>query len=146
MIDPALTPTRLVRPEERGRLTIRPAASLPRFYTLRVLARFVAWAVAIGWLRLLGRLTPEENARRLKQLLEHLGGLWIMAGQLLSMRVDLFSPELCRELSSMQMRGTGFPFDQARLVIEQELGLFPFARSPPARRPRSTTATAASAG
>lgn len=122
MIDPALTPTRLVRPEERGRLTIRPAAALPPFYTARVLGRFAAWAVAIVWLRLTGRLTPEQNARRLKQLLEHLGGLWIMAGQLLSMRVDLFSPELCRELSSMQMRGTGFPFDQARVVVDQELG------------------------
>jgi ubiquinone biosynthesis protein len=122
MIDPALTPSRLVRPEERGRLTIRPVAPLPRFHAARVVVRFLVWAIGIGWRRLLGRLTPEENARRLTRLLEHLGGLWIMAGQLLSMRVDLFSPELCRELSSMQMRGAGFPFDQARAVLEQELG------------------------
>lgn len=122
MIDPALTPTRLVRPDERGRLTIQPIAALPRFYTLRVLWRFGTWLAVILWLRLLGRLTPAENARRLTRLLEHLGGLWIIAGQLLSMRVDLFSPALCRELSSMQMRGTGFPFAAAREVVEQELG------------------------
>ena len=88
MIDPALTPTRLVRPEERGRLTIQPIAPLPRFYTLRVLWHFGTWLAGIAWLRLFGRLTPAENARRLTRLLEHLGGLWIIAGQLLSMRVD----------------------------------------------------------
>lgn len=122
MIDPALTPTRLVRPDERRPVTIRAVPPLPRWYTARVLWRFLAWGLGVGWLRLRHRLTPEENARRLTQLLERLGGLWIMAGQLLSMRVDLFSPELCRELSSLQMRGPGFPFEQARAVIEAELG------------------------
>lgn len=122
MIDPALTPTRLVRPDERGRLAIQPLAPPQRFHTARVLWLFSAWAIANGWLRLTGRMTPEENAQRLKRLLERLGGLWIMAGQLLSMRVDLFSPALCSELSSMQMRGTGFPFEDARAVIEEELG------------------------
>lgn len=122
MIDPALTPTRLVRPDERRPLTIRAVGPLPPFYTARVLGRFLGWAIEVNWLRLRGRLTPEENARRLTLLLERLGGLWIVAGQLLSMRVDIFSPELCRELSSLQMRGSGFPFDRARAVVEQELG------------------------
>jgi ubiquinone biosynthesis protein len=122
MIDPALTPTRLVRPEERGRLGVYRATPVPRFYAALVLWRFAAWAASIAWLRLTGRLTQETNARYLTNLLERLGGSWIMAGQLLSMRVDLFSPELCRELSSMQMRGAGVPLDQARAVVEQELG------------------------
>jgi ubiquinone biosynthesis protein len=122
MIDPALTPTRLVRSDERQSLPIRPVAVPPRFYSARVIVRFFAWLLAIGWLRLTRRLTPEENARRLTGLLERLGGIWNMAGQLLSMRVDIFSPELCRELSSMQMRGARFPFADARRVVEQELG------------------------
>src|SRR5688572_28357176 len=122
MIDPALTPTRLVRPEERGQPPIRPVEALPRFHTVRLLWLFASWAAVVAAGRLTGRLTPEQNARHLVQLLERLGGLWNMAGQLMSVRVDLFSATLCRQLSSLQTHGTGFPFEDARRVIEQELG------------------------
>ena len=122
MIDSALTPTRLVRPEQRGAVPIRPVVPLPRFYTVRMAWRFAAWALVVGARRLTGRLTPEQNARHLVQLLDRWGGLWIMVGQLLSMRVDFFSATLCRQLSSLQMHRTGFPFEDARRVIEEELG------------------------
>ncbi len=122
MIDPALTPSRLVRPDERPRIEVVPAQPRSRFHAFRVFASFLVWLASMSWLRVTGRLTPEESGRRLTRLLERLGGLWIMGGQLLSMRVDLFSPALCRELSSMQMRGTAFPFEQVRDVVEAELG------------------------
>jgi ubiquinone biosynthesis protein len=54
--------------------------------------------------------------------LEELGGLWIKAGQLLSLRVDLFSEPVCQELSKLQYRAIGFPPELARTIIETELG------------------------
>jgi ubiquinone biosynthesis protein len=122
MVDPALTPTRFARPEMRARIPLRRVEPRPRFYTVRMLWRFAVWVSMVGWRRLVGRLTPEQNARNLVQLLDRLGGLWIMVGQMLSMRVDLFSAALCRELSAMQTRGSAVPFDAARAVIEEDLG------------------------
>lgn len=89
---------------------------------MRMLRRLTAWALVVGWRRLTRRLTPEQNARHLVQVLDRWGGLWIMVGQLLSMRVDFFSATLCRQLSSLQMHRVGFPFEDARRVIERELG------------------------
>ena len=121
MIDLRLSPTRLIRPEERTPIPIVAPVPPSRWHGVRVLARVLAWFAGGLWLRLGRRLTPEARARRFKQLLEQLGGLWIMAGQLLSLRVDLFSAVLCRELSSLQMQGTGLPFELARQVLEAEL-------------------------
>ena len=122
MIDSALTPTRLVRPDQRRIMPILEIEPVPHWYMARVLWRLAAWAVVVGWRRLTGRLTPEQNARHLVQLLDRWGGLWIMVGQLLSMRVDFFSATLCRRLSSLQTRPIGFPFEDARRVVERELG------------------------
>lgn len=122
MIDPALTPTRLVRPEQRAPVPMRTVDPRPRFYAMRMLWALAVWVFAVGARRLTGHLSPQENARHLVQLLDRWGGLWIMVGQLLSMRVDFFSATLCRQLSSLQMHRTGFPFGDARRVIEEELG------------------------
>jgi ubiquinone biosynthesis protein len=89
------------------------------WFSARVLS---AWVLRVGWLRVTGRLTHLENARQLTQLLERLGGLWIKFGQLLSLRVDLFSAELCRELTAMQTRGAPFSFEEARRIVEEDLG------------------------
>jgi ubiquinone biosynthesis protein len=122
MLDPSLTPSRLIHAEERAPVPIAAPTPPSRWQGPRVIGRVLAWSMTNVWLRLRGRLTPEDNARRLKVLLDRLGGLWIMAGQLLSLRVDLFSPVLCRELSSLQMQGTAVPFESARQVLEDELG------------------------
>jgi ubiquinone biosynthesis protein len=68
-----------------------------------------------------GHTPPEVTAQRLRTLLEELGGLWIKAGQLLSLRVDLFSEPVCQELSQLQYRAIGFPPELARTIIETEL-------------------------
>lgn len=122
MLDARLTPTRLVLPEERTPIPLVAAEPPSRWRGVAVCSRLAAWGLQEAWLGLWGRVTPEENARRLKQLLEQLGGLWIMTGQLLSMRVDLFSAVLCRELSSLQMQGTGVPFEHIEAVVTAELG------------------------
>ena len=120
MLDPALTPTRLVNPGERPaprRVTgtfERGAGSIA--------AVLAGWILAELGLRLLGRLTPAASARRVTALLERFGGLWIKAGQLLALRVDLFSAELCRELGTLETRGTAFPAQEARQIVEDALG------------------------
>lgn len=122
MLDPRLMPSRLVLPEERSPVPIVPPVPSSRWRGLQVAGRLAAWWMSEWWLRLRGQATPEENARHLKRLLEQLGGLWVMTGQLLSLRVDLFSAVLCRELSSLQMQGVGVPFEHVEAVLVEQLG------------------------
>lgn len=122
MLDPRLMPSRLVLPEERSPVPILAPVPPSRWRGLQVVGHLAAWWMSGWWLRLRGRATPEENARHLKRLLERLGGLWVMTGQLLSLRVDLFSAILCRELSSLQMQGAGVPFEHVEAVLVEQLG------------------------
>ena len=55
------------------------------------------------------------------QLFEHFGGLWVKLGQLLSLRTDMFSDAMCRELSRLQFEAVGFPAELAVAEIEKEL-------------------------
>jgi ubiquinone biosynthesis protein len=120
MLDPALSPTRLVSPGERPAPKV-VAEALDHGVT-RIVLGLAGWLLGLLWLRLTFRLTPEAGARRLTALLERFGGLWIKAGQLLALRVDLFSAELCSELGSLETRGTAVPAPIARRILEQELG------------------------
>jgi ubiquinone biosynthesis protein len=115
-------PTRLVEPEDRPPLRIVEARAPSRFTLLRIFATFLRWLFTILWLRVPRRLTTEEYARRLRQFLESMGGLWIKAGQLLSLRRDLFSTQFCDELSKLLDHSDGFPFHMVRQTIEEDLG------------------------
>jgi ubiquinone biosynthesis protein len=120
MLDPAASPTRLVAPGERPLPTVA-ADALDRGGT-RVVLALAGWLVGLLWLRVTFRLTPDTAGRRLKALLERFGGLWIKAGQLLALRVDLFSAELCSDLGDLEARGSAFSAAAARRVVEQDLG------------------------
>ena len=75
------------------------------------------------WRTLTGRhSSEEEKALLLRELFERLSGMWIKLGQLLSLRTDILSVEMCRELSKLQFEVRGFPIDVARRVVEEELG------------------------
>ena len=75
------------------------------------------------WLRIIAKPGRRaEQSRRLRILFDELGGFWIKVGQLMSIRSDLFSPELCQELSKLQDRAAGFPFNIACRIAEAELG------------------------
>ena len=54
-----------------------------------VLAPLLGWALGALWLRARGHWDRESNARRVRRLLEDLGGIWIKVGQLLSLRADV---------------------------------------------------------
>jgi len=122
MLDPAYTPTPLVVPGDRP--LVATVASRPprRFRGAAILVRFGRWALPAAWQHLRGRWDPAGNARAVRTLFEDLGGIWIKLGQLLSLRVDVFSVELCRELTRLQDAVPGFPAEVARRIIEAELG------------------------
>ncbi len=122
LLDPALIPSRLVDPSERTPVLLSEPAKPSRFRSLGALAAFMRLGLALLGLWLFRRLKRGEYARRLRELLEELGGLWIKAGQLLALRIDIFPSELCEELSKLQSRAYGFPGSMARQIIEDELG------------------------
>jgi ubiquinone biosynthesis protein len=122
MLNPALTPTRLIDPARREPISIIVPAPPARLRTLFLAAGFLRLLGALLLLGLGRRLTREETARRTRALFERMGGLWIKAGQLLALRIDIFPQELCTELAKLQSRATGFPGPLARAIVERELG------------------------
>jgi ubiquinone biosynthesis protein len=123
MLDPALIPTRLPGPPQRLPIAIAKERPPPNFLVTRTCLRFLGWALQGLFLRLIrAKSYKVEQARRLRILFEELGGFWVKVGQLMSVRRDIFSFEICDELSKLQDRATGFPFDMARFMIEQALG------------------------
>jgi ubiquinone biosynthesis protein len=87
-----------------------------------MLASLLRWLAEILWMRIWGKLSTDDFAVRLRIYLEKMGGLWIKVGQLLSLRRDLFSQTLCKELSRLLDQTTGFEFEVARKIIERDLG------------------------
>ncbi len=67
--------------------------------------------------------TGSERGRRLRELLDELGPTFVKFGQLLSTRPDVVPPDIVVELRGLQDDVKAFPFEQARDVIEEDLGL-----------------------
>lgn len=122
MLSPRLIPTRLIDPSLRPRIPIVDAAPPSRLRTLAVLSELTAFLLAIIVWRLRGQLDGAVAGRRLRESFERLGGLWLKAGQLLSLRIDLFPQAFCAELARLQNRSVGFPTAHARQIVEEDLG------------------------
>jgi ubiquinone biosynthesis protein len=116
-------PTPLVDEHERRAIEILPLRGVGRFGTLRLALRIVAFAVGVAARRLTRRSTPATTAERTRMFLEDLGGLWVKAGQIISLRSDLLSVEMADELSRLTHRAHGFPPVVSRQVIEDSLGV-----------------------
>lgn len=117
-VRPDWLPTPLVPPEARPRVEIGVPPRSTRFGATRVVAR-LAWFVALVTIR---GGDAAARGRQFRSLLEDLGGLWVKLGQLLSLRVDLFPLEFCRELSQLQGRAVGFSPSEAMRIVEEDLG------------------------
>lgn len=63
-----------------------------------------------------------EKARKLRRAFERLGPTFVKFGQLLATRVDLFSEEFLAELRQLRAHVSPFPAEQARAIVEEELG------------------------
>jgi ubiquinone biosynthesis protein len=79
---------------------------------------------------------PESVPERLRYTLERLGPTFVKIGQAASTRSDILPQDICDELRKLQDEVAPFPWEQARAVIEAELGapvdeLFAFIDSEP---------------
>lgn len=81
-------------------------------------------------LRILGLINPFNwfrsnslsQAERLRLCIESLGPIFIKFGQMLSTRHDLLGEDIVAELEKLLDQVPPFPLDQARSIVEQELG------------------------
>lgn len=121
MLKARLIPTPL-SPDNRTAITIVPVKRPGRFSGLRLLVRLYLFLIQLYWDKVRGRGDAQSRAVAARRLLESMGGLWIKAGQLLSLRTELLSREMADELSSLTYQTTGFAPEIARAVAEESLG------------------------
>lgn len=115
-------PTPLITPAERPEVTIVMRDALPRLRRLRGILRLTALILKFIFLKLIRRFDAGRMGRLIGDYCQKMGVLWIKLGQLLSMRSDVFPPELCTALSRLQEQAQGFSPKIARDIIEKELG------------------------
>jgi ubiquinone biosynthesis protein len=96
--------------------------TIGRFRTISLLGRLLQFMVGFIWVSQVRRQPPAQVAARLRTFLEEMGGLWIKAGQLVSLRLDVLTPEMADEMSQLQYHTFGFSPEIARGVIEAQLG------------------------
>jgi ubiquinone biosynthesis protein len=68
------------------------------------------------------QVSDQRGPRRFRALLERLGPTYVKVGQFLALRPDLVPQEYCDELIGLFDRVPPFPWDDARLVIADDLG------------------------
>ncbi len=66
--------------------------------------------------------TRLSTGERIRNVLEELGPTFVKLGQILSTRVDLFPPEMIKELERLQSRTAAVPFEEVREQLEEDLG------------------------
>jgi ubiquinone biosynthesis protein len=106
----------------RGRRT-RRALEVGRVARRGKLLRVLAEVGAVG-----DKPATRESARAFRESLEELGTTFIKLGQMLSSRPDLLPDVYIEELGQLVDDVPPFPFDEARRIVDQEIGLEDFAR------------------
>ncbi|HMJ80757.1 MAG TPA: AarF/UbiB family protein [Candidatus Dormibacteraeota bacterium] len=81
-----------------------------------------------GWFQrhVLGRDLPDERLSpeaRVRIMLQQLGPTYVKIGQMIASRREALPPALLAELEKLQSDVAPFPADQARAIVEHELGL-----------------------
>ena len=69
------------------------------------------------------RKSDLSQAQRLRLCIEELGPIFIKFGQMMSTRRDLFGDEITDELEKLLDRVPPFPSEQARAIVEKQLGM-----------------------
>ena len=96
-------------------------------YRLDTFLRLLALPAGIRFLLAIApwRLFPQPDANRgerLRQAMEDLGPVFIKFGQILSTRRDLLPGDMAEALAHLQDRVAPFDSDQARAIVEADLG------------------------
>jgi ubiquinone biosynthesis protein len=112
-----------LEPEARDRpVIIDPMPPAAQFRVLWSVSQLVRYLLTWWRMKLTGRFDEQTHAELTRQLFERMSGIWIKVGQLLSLRSDVMSNAMTRELSSLQFQARGFPPEVALAVLEEELG------------------------
>lgn len=81
--------------------------------------RWLSWINPFNWFR----SNDLTQAQRLRLCIEELGPIFIKFGQMLSTRQDLLPDDIVAELEKLLDRVPPFPLQQARNILEQQLGM-----------------------
>lgn len=122
MLKPEKIPTPLVTAKERAPIKIVPLPQPRRFQMVVLFFKIARFGLAFFWMQRVQRASAVEIAQYARAFLEDLGGLWIKAGQLFSLRADAMTREMAHELGELQYRSYGFAPEIARQVIQETLG------------------------
>ena len=122
MLKESLIPTQLIKPTERGSITIDEIASEDRLRIGYLITQACTLGVQLLWLKLRGKAEPVTVGKLLARFFQQMGVLWIKMGQLLSLRLDILPAAVCDELSKLQDQAHGFNPELSRQLIEEDLG------------------------
>ncbi|SMF97328.1 ubiquinone biosynthesis protein [Methylomagnum ishizawai] len=122
LLNPEYCPTPLLPPSQRPPIQVLALDQHHQYGILTVLFRFAGFGLDRLGDKLRGRSNPLRSAVAARELFQGLGGLWIKLGQLLSLRSDVLSDEMCDQLSQLLYANIGFPGSVVREAIERELG------------------------
>lgn len=121
MLSDKYIPTRLISPSERVQIPLvsprKPSWLRPVLVFITLFWQFMLFL----WYMVIHKSHRAEYGRQAVHFLRRSGAVWIKAGQLLSLRSDLLSTDVCRELASLQDLGNGVPFESVRQILEEEL-------------------------
>jgi len=122
MLKEKLLTTPLLLPSEKTKPPMVPVRKPPFWRVFWIAGRLFRLLFDFARDKASGYTQKDVRARRVREFLEGLGGMWIKLGQVLAMRTDLFSIEFCRELSRLYDRAMTFPPELSMQIIEKELG------------------------
>ncbi len=122
MLNEKWIPTQLIDHNERQQITISDRRTVSEFRQIMVGFRILQLSAKLLCLKIIGRLDHRTIGQLFRDFCQQNGILWVKLGQLLSMRTDIFSDELCAELAMLQDRVEGFSPALAKEIINLELG------------------------
>lgn len=121
MLKPALVPSPLSATAAHPELEISTQPVQLKWRKLFIVQQIMSHLAGVLLRGLRGGSDGADEARRLRERMQRMGMLWVKVGQLLSLRVDLFSAEFCDELSKLQYKAIGFPSHEAVACIAGSL-------------------------
>jgi len=107
--------------KQRPPVEIMEPSRPSRMRGLSVIRLLIGLFFRVWWDQRRGRSDTSGVGERLKTACEELGGMWIKVGQFISMRTDLFDPDMCAVLGQLQDSAPGFAFSYTKNTIETDL-------------------------
>ena len=123
MLDEKDIPTPLIEDKKQKKVKIVEEFDSNRFSIFYIIWKFIIYLSEVQWRRITNKPDRQKTATKLREIFEEFGGFWVKTGQLLAVRSDVFTDEICDELSKLQYGAVGFPMEIVRSTIESEYGV-----------------------